>query len=194
MVETTCLSLHRFHWHAMSCRIFLNWLPWRWSLGGPTASMGTGWTEAPDQRKGGGRQGRMEQDGNLLDSRNWFGRPEWFLKVPQSAIVMVCYAKKPWSSEINGTIVQLSFTYMFVEIVNEWIWQYVLVDTCSVITWNDGYPKDSEGVYKECDWDQRIAFHAQPRHTKGEGPVFHQWPARPKGATLEIKFWDYYTR
>ena len=31
------------------------------------------------------------------------------------------------------------------------------VCTCSVITWNDGYPKDSEGVYKECDWDQRIA-------------------------------------
>ena len=31
------------------------------SIGGPTASMGAGWTEAPDQRKGGSRQGPAER-------------------------------------------------------------------------------------------------------------------------------------
>lgn len=91
--------------------------PW----GGPTASMGTGWTEAPDQRKGGGRQGRMEPIG--LQELVWKTRVVvWSPRVP--CYGMLC--QKKWSSEINGTIVQLSFTYF----CGNSIWMNMTVCTC----------------------------------------------------------------
>lgn len=89
MVETF-LSLHRFH--------LQNVMPHFFELGPSLAlvpEVGQPHQWALDKQKRLIKEkAEATKDGwNLLDSRNWSGRPEW-LYGPPECHVMVCYAKK----------------------------------------------------------------------------------------------------